>query len=234
VQIPWDTVATVLTVVTSIGTLAYWLGRKFTEIDSRFKLIDERFKTIDERFRSIDERFKQIDKRFEQIEKRFEEIDSRFERIEERFREIDRRFDEFKKYVDTKFEDLRNYIDVRMEKMLKTIARATTHTHEVVIEYLGLKGLLEEKEVTYLRHRVREVLEAYTTATPNPLTKEELEFLKKLFSKDINEMTIEELDRAYEIGIRLFSKDMDDRGYFIAIAAITIKAYLKFKKKQDT
>ncbi len=225
-QIPWDTVATVLTVVTSIGTLAYWLGRKFTEIDSRFKLIDERFKTIDERFRSIDERFKQINKRFE-------EIDRRFERIEERFREIDRRFDEFKKYVDTKFEDLRNYIDVRTEKMLKTIARATTHTHEVVIEYLGLKGLLEEKEVTYLRHRIREVLEAYTTTT-NPLTKEELEFLKKLFSKDINEMTIEELDKAYEIGIRLFSKDMDDRGYLIAIAAITIKTYLKFKKKQNT
>ncbi len=34
---------TVVTVVASIATLAYWLGRRFIEIDYRFREIDYRF-----------------------------------------------------------------------------------------------------------------------------------------------------------------------------------------------
>lgn len=47
-------IATLITVVTSIAMLAYWLGKKFTEINGRFRSIDERFKSIDERFRRLE------------------------------------------------------------------------------------------------------------------------------------------------------------------------------------
>ncbi|MGC9021387.1 MAG: hypothetical protein ACP5KE_09300 [Candidatus Methanodesulfokora sp.] len=57
----------ILTIVISVGSLAYWLGRKFARIDERFKLIDERFKMVDERFSRIDERFKLIDERIDSI-----------------------------------------------------------------------------------------------------------------------------------------------------------------------
>ncbi len=44
-------------VITSIATLAYWLGRKFASIEERFERINERFEKIDERFEKMDERF---------------------------------------------------------------------------------------------------------------------------------------------------------------------------------
>jgi hypothetical protein len=56
-------------VITSIATLAYWLGRKFASIEERFERIDERFEKIEERFEKIDERFKEMDERFERIER---------------------------------------------------------------------------------------------------------------------------------------------------------------------
>jgi hypothetical protein len=74
-------IATIASVVASISSLAYWLGRKFASIDARFKVIDERFKLMDERFRLIDERFKSTD---------------------EKFKSIDGRFDELKRYIDVK------------------------------------------------------------------------------------------------------------------------------------
>jgi len=47
--------------------LAYWLGRKFTEIDSRFKLIDDRFKSVDDRFKLVDDRFDRLERRIDRL-----------------------------------------------------------------------------------------------------------------------------------------------------------------------
>ncbi|MDK6028872.1 hypothetical protein QPL79_05805 [Ignisphaera sp. 4213-co] len=41
----------------SVISVAYWLGKKFSEIDAKFKLIDERFKRIDERFERLGNAF---------------------------------------------------------------------------------------------------------------------------------------------------------------------------------
>ena len=62
--IPWDTIATILTILGSIGSLAYWLGRRFTEIEGRFRVIDEKFKQVDERFGI---RFRELEKRIENL-----------------------------------------------------------------------------------------------------------------------------------------------------------------------
>jgi flagellar capping protein FliD len=76
---------------TVIG-IAYWLGKKFTEIDYRFRLIEERFKTIDERFNRIDERFEEIDKRFDDLKNY---IDSRINRLATAFTDYQEFFIEF-------------------------------------------------------------------------------------------------------------------------------------------
>jgi len=65
-------------VITSIATLAYWLGRKFALIEERFERIDERFEKIEERFGKIDERFKEMDERFERVEERIEKLERGF------------------------------------------------------------------------------------------------------------------------------------------------------------
>jgi DNA repair exonuclease SbcCD ATPase subunit len=72
-------------VITSIATLAYWLGRKFASIEERFERINERFEKIDERFEKMDERFEKIDERFKEMDERFEKIDERIEKLERGF-----------------------------------------------------------------------------------------------------------------------------------------------------
>ena len=49
-----STLSTLIPVLTAIASLAYWLGRKFAEINEEFKLIDRRFAEIDERFKRLE------------------------------------------------------------------------------------------------------------------------------------------------------------------------------------
>jgi len=46
----------IASIIISISSLAYWLGKKFGEIDSRFREIDRRFIEIDKRFVELEER----------------------------------------------------------------------------------------------------------------------------------------------------------------------------------
>jgi len=203
----WDTIATILSVFIGIGSLAYWLGKKFAKIDEKFAKIDKRFNQIEERFAQIDERFTRVDERFTGIDERLARIDERFAKIDERFNEVVNKID----------------------RLATVMFRAMTETHEIVIDFLGLKGLIDLREANYLKDRVRGTIEVYS-ATLNPLTKEEIEFLRRLFSKEISKMTIEELNKAYELGIKILCQDYDYRGYTIAIGAAYIRAYLRQEK----
>ncbi len=44
-----------LTILVSIVSLAYWLGRKFAQIDERFKAVDERFNVVERKIGNIAE-----------------------------------------------------------------------------------------------------------------------------------------------------------------------------------
>ena len=49
-----STLSTLIPVLTAIALLAYWLGRKFTEINEEFELINRRFAEIDKRFNRLE------------------------------------------------------------------------------------------------------------------------------------------------------------------------------------
>jgi hypothetical protein len=76
---------------TVIG-VAYWLGRKFTEIDYRFRLIDERFEQIDKRFDDlknyIDSRVERLATAFTNYQEFFIEFLTTESVIEERYRGV--------------------------------------------------------------------------------------------------------------------------------------------------
>jgi DNA repair exonuclease SbcCD ATPase subunit len=78
-------VASAATVVASVASLAYWLGRKFAQIEERFRQIEERFKLIDERFEQIEKRFELIEERLAQIERGLERVKARLDRLESAF-----------------------------------------------------------------------------------------------------------------------------------------------------
>ncbi|MGC9149145.1 MAG: hypothetical protein ACP5GI_06875 [Sulfolobales archaeon] len=73
-----STIATLITIVSSFSALAYWLGRKFSEIDSRFMVIDERFNQVDKRFESLETRFNEINKRLDVLANQIDRLESAF------------------------------------------------------------------------------------------------------------------------------------------------------------
>jgi len=65
---------------------------------------------------------------------------------------------------------------------------------------------------------------------PNPITKEELEFIRKVFSKPEEEITIEELDKALEILKRWFYETGKEEAYKMYIYAYMFRASLYYER----
>ena len=61
---PWEALASVLTTLATVGSLAYWLGRKFSQIDYRFQRIDEKF---DEVYKKFEEMREEMNLRFDRL-----------------------------------------------------------------------------------------------------------------------------------------------------------------------
>ena len=80
-----STLATLIPILTTLGVITYWLGRKFAEIEARFGRIDEKFRDVDNRFANIDHRFEEVMKH----------IDLRVSRIAEAFRSYQEFFVEY-------------------------------------------------------------------------------------------------------------------------------------------
>ena len=78
--------------LTTVIGIAYWLGRKFTEIDYRFRLIDERFEQIDKRFDDlknyIDSRVERLATAFTNYQEFFIEFLTTEGVVKERYRDV--------------------------------------------------------------------------------------------------------------------------------------------------
>jgi len=158
-------VGIIITIITSVASLAYWLGRKFANIDAKFRSIDRRIEGI--------------------------------------------------------------------ERALRGLAFASSEGHKAIIDFLALKGLIERREAEYLSKRVESEFRLHA---PNPLTEEELKFLKEFISRaarNVDEVTIEEAERAYELGLRMFTEDFDVKGFLAAIAATYVRGYLVSKEVKE-
>lgn len=53
-------IGVIVTIVVYAASMAYWLGGKFKEIESRFREIESKFSEVDNRFREMDRRFDEI------------------------------------------------------------------------------------------------------------------------------------------------------------------------------
>ncbi len=116
---------------------------------------------------------------------------------------------------------------------LSSVVSAASEAHRAIVDFLALKGVVEEGEARYLAERVKAL---FTVALPNPLTEEELRFVRDFLDRaaeDPDKVTEEECERAYQIGVRLFSEDFDARGYQLAMAAAYVRAYLVSKKVRE-
>ena len=68
---------------------------------------------------------------------------------------------------------------------------------------------------------------------PNPITEEEVEFLRRVFSKPVGEMTVEELEKAAEIAKRWWYREGREEAYKLFLIAWTIRTYKLIQEPRE-
>jgi hypothetical protein len=146
-----------ITILISIASLAYWLGKKFTQIDERFKIIDEKFKVIDEKFKAVDERFNNFERA---INGRFDAMERRINSIMEATRNQLEFF--------TEFLGFRKVIEQRDVTFVKGELYRLSSTHNPLTkeESIRLKELLDKEKLSLqeadeLREIARKLVREY-------------------------------------------------------------------------
>ncbi len=148
----YSLIGSIATIVVSIAILAYWLGKKFSEIDIRFREIDKKFETIDRRFESIDDRFREIDRRFERIELRLEAVEKRLGSLENKFSRLIEAIKCSQEFMTDflAYEDVlrREAVDVLKRELSRLLSLGITFNPITKEELEKIKQLIEKDELT--------------------------------------------------------------------------------------
>ena len=120
-------------------------------------------------------------------------------------------------------------IDYRFENIEREISRAfdgmksaTVTINSLMLDFLSLKGLIRDDEARMLGSEMQRV---FSIVKLNPIAKEDLEYLKKIFSKDVDEITIEEAEKVAEIGKKWWYEDGSEVAYKTFLAGLVIRGY---------
>ncbi|MCU7787622.1 hypothetical protein ODS41_06795 [Pyrobaculum sp. 3827-6] len=171
--------------------------------------LGKKFQEIEMRFREIEIRFREIDRRFEEINKRFESIEKRFEAVDARFAEMDKKFATF----------------------ANSIRSAVVAMNSAVVEFLGVKGLISPREASFL---VSEISRLSLAIKANPISKEEVEYIRQVFAKgDVDKISVEELERVAEIAKRWWYEDGSEVAYKLFLYTWMLRAYKLYGKESQ-
>ncbi|KUO79185.1 MAG: hypothetical protein AT718_02345 [Vulcanisaeta sp. JCHS_4] len=96
-----------------------------------------------------------------------------------------------------------------------------------MIEYLGIKNVLTRDKAEFLK---REITRWAGTIRANPISKEEIEYIKAVASKSLDEITLEEIDKVVEIAKRWWYEGGGEVAYRIFLYAYIVRTYIYFEK----
>ena len=229
-----------------IADLRAEMDKRFAEVDRRFAEFrgdaDRRFQAVERQIvelrgdveRRVTELKGDVDRRFtelrEEMDKRFAELRGEMDRRFAEFRgEVERRFQGVEKRIEELGEELRGEIRRSSESVLSAAVAMNTF----VVDFVALKGLFTEGERDFAKAQLRAIA---GVAAPNPVSREELEFIKAVFSKPDEEISFEELDKALDILWRWFLETYKVEVFRAYLYAYMIKASLYFerlKKKKE-
>ncbi|WP_237179375.1 hypothetical protein [Pyrobaculum ferrireducens] len=199
----------VLSIIGLAVTVVGMLGGALYWLGKKFQEIEMRFREIEMRFKEIDRRFEEINKRFESIERRFEGIEKRFEAVDARFAEMDKKFVAF----------------------ADSIRSAVVAMNSAVVEFLGVKGLISPREASFL---VSEISRLSLAIKANPISKEEVEYIRQVFAKgDVDKISVEELERVAEIAKRWWYEDGSEVAYKLFLYTWMLRAYKLYGKESQ-
>ncbi len=209
-------VSIIASLIASVGSLAWWLAKRFTIIDKKFE--------------EIDRRFEEVNKRFEGVDKRFEEIDRRFEMVYERFKEMDRRLEELRREMSEKIDELREEVRDDVRRATRALASYTRTVFQTLVDFMALKGLFTRDEREFLVREVERVGALYALSA-NPLKPEEAKFIlevaREIRTKDPKEIDLSKLDKIMEIAERWLWEDGSPDAAKLMNAAYILKRILQ-------
>jgi len=261
VDVAYYVVGFSLTIIGMLGGAMFWLGRKFAQIDERFRQADERFQRLEKGLEEVKGRLTNVEKGLEELkaqlaetrawtEKKFAEVEGGLAGVKERVAAVERGLEEVKgrlagmegKVVGVEgrlVEVERGLTEVRarlvefeerFDSFADAVRGSVVSMNSLVVEFLGLKGLLSREEVGFLS---REASRLALAIKPNPITEEEVEFLRRVFSKPVEEMTVEELEKAAEIAKRWWYREGKEEAYKLFLIAWTIRTYKLIQEPRE-
>ena len=194
-----------LAIIGMIASVAHWLGRRFASIDRKFDSLRNEFR---EELREVRMEF---DGKLGSLKAELDGVKA----------ELGGRLDSLQREV----QELRGAF-ARAFEGLKT----AVSSHALILDFLALKGLLEEREARFVKAEIDRVI---SMVQLNPITREELEFLKKVVAKDVNEITLEEAEKIAEIGKRWWFEDGSEAAYMVYLGGLVIRGYIISKAVRE-
>ena len=152
-------ITTVISVVASVASLAYWLGRRFAEIEFRFTELENRFNS---RFNSIEDRLSKLEERVSELEIRVSKLEDRVGSIEGRLARLENAFVQFSDVLIATFESKNMLTQTEamtlrgLVRALMPIPRTKYYTWEV---YERLKQLLDKDPNDYTMADIEELFQ---------------------------------------------------------------------------
>ncbi len=139
--------------------------------------------------------------------------------------------------MDSRLTEMEARIEKNIERLSERLERLTNAINgvgESIVEYLGLKGVLNQGEVNYLRSEIMRL----TSIATNPLTAEEKKRLLELVNKD--DLTLEEAEELHNLARKFYEEYIGKTPdafkvllYVAAMRGITYRKYGALRKQPN-
>ena len=175
-----------------------------------------------------------LGRRFALIDRKFDSLRNEFrEELREVRTEFDGKLGSLKAELGGRLDALQGEVrELRGQfaRAFEGLKTAVSSSHALILDFLALKGLLDEKEAGFVKAEIDRVI---SMVQLNPITMEELEFLKRVVAKDVNEITLEEAERMVEIGKRWWFEDGSEAAYKVYLGGLVIRGYIISKAVRE-
>ena len=216
---------------------------RLVNVESRLVGVEKELEEVKSRLAGVEGRLASVEGRVVEVEKDLADMRSRLAGVEGRVAEVEKGLTDVRNRlagVENKVVEVeRGLVEVRsrlvefeerFDSFADAVRSSVVSMNSLVVEFLGLKGLLSREEVGFLS---REASRLALAIRPNPITEEEVEFLRRVFSKPVEEMTVEELERAAEIAKRWWYREGKEEAYRLFLIAWTIRTYKVFQEPRE-
>ena len=228
-----------LTIIGMIASVAYWLGRRFALIDRKFESLRNEFR---EELREVRTEF---DGKLGSLKAELGSMETKLRaEIGDAKAGLKAELDSVKAGLKAEIDSVKAELGGRLDALqgevrelrgqfaraFEGLRTAVSSSHALILDFLALKGLLDEKEAGFVKAEMECTV---SMVRLNPITKEELEFLKKVVAKDVNEITLGEAERIIEIGKRWWFEDGSEAAYKVFLGGLVIRGYIISKAVRE-